>query len=239
MQLSSVHRENREIKQLRRTLTMKATQLRRAISPPDGKLSTVQEGKVYDVFDAAFTKPVYPLGLAKWWFEITNLLPQKVYEAIEMWDQAGVPEPPRADAPSSGPPPIGPRGITEIFGTCSKKLMIVDPDVDDTLFILLENVQPGVQIQLLTRNIDRNSMVAAQAFGTGRKNAGELLEVWIEIRDFHAIFIVADERLYHVGSSIKDACTQGLSVIEMANPRHKKTMLDVIFESWDSVGRVF
>ncbi len=117
--------------------------------------------------------------------------------------------------------------------------MIVDPAVDSTLFTLLGNVKPGVQIQLLTRKIDRDSLVAAQAFGAERKKAGGLLEVRIESRDFHDIFVVADERLYHIGTSIKDAGTQGLSVIEMESPRHKKTMLDAIFESWDSVERVF
>ncbi|MEE8473690.1 MAG: hypothetical protein V3S82_11025 [Dehalococcoidia bacterium] len=239
MQLSSVNIENRELEQLRATLTMKTTKLRRIISPPDGKFTTVQDGKVYDVFDAAFTRPVYPLGLARWWFETTNLLAQKIYAAIEILDSVSVPEPPPADAPAGGPPPARPRGITDIFGACTNKLMIVDPDVDSTLFTLLENVQPGVQIQLLTRNIDRNSMVAAQTFGTARKKAGGFLEVRIESRDFHDIFIVADERLYHIGSSIKDAGPQGLSVIEMESPRHKKTMLDAIYESWDSVERVF
>lgn len=125
------------------------------------------------------------------------------------------------------------KDIKAVISAASKKLIIVDPWVDSTLFDLLENAQSNVQIQVLTRHIKGDFQLAGQKFKEQREKAQKGgLEVRRESGDFHDRFIVADDRVFHLGASIKDAGGKHSATSEFEDSRVKEVVMKIISESW-------
>ena len=129
--------------------------------------------------------------------------------------------------------------IKGIITSATKQLTVVDPYVDDTVIVLLEGVQHDVEIQLLTRNMQGDFQLVAQKFKQQREKAGHgSLEVRKDKGDFHDRFIVADEKFFHVGASIKDAGTKVFAINEIENPRNKSVLMENILKAWDAAEKV-
>jgi len=125
------------------------------------------------------------------------------------------------------------KAIMGIITTATKKLIIVDSYVDSTLFTMLENVQPKVQIQILTQSMKGDFQLAGQKFKEQREKDQQAT---LEIRKsgkFHDRFIVADGKVFHIGASIKDAGAKVcfMSEVEMADI--KTTLKEAISAYWD------
>jgi ribosomal protein L31E len=90
----------------------------------------------------------------------------------------------------------------EIVGKATTELLIVDPDVDDTLWWQLMDIPPSVRVRLLTHRMTARFLLEAKVFAAQHGN-------WVEIRQtekYHDRFIVLDgNTCWHLGASIKDA----------------------------------
>jgi hypothetical protein len=77
----------------------------------------------------------------------------------------------------------------------------IDPYVDHTMANLLLAPPKRTQIQLLTRTIKGDGVLALKKLASQRGR----LDVRIDPSDFHDRFILTDSSAYHLGPSIKDA----------------------------------
>jgi len=131
------------------------------------------------------------------------------------------------------------KDIKEIIILATKKLTIVDMWVDSSVVSLLENVHPGVEIQVLTRKMKGDFQLVAQKFKQQREKAGHRgLEVRKDKGEFHDRFIVADEKFFHVGASIKDAGTKVFAINEIEDPRNRSVLGENIRKAWDAAEKV-
>lgn len=139
----------------------------------------------------------------------------------------------------SGTPYDAYKDIKEIISLATKKLIVVDPYVDSSVVTLLENVQPGVEIQVLTRKMQGDFQLAAQKFKEQRERAKEgSLEVRKDKGAFHDRFIVADSKFFHLGASIKDAGEKVCAISEIENSSNKNLLMGSISKSWDAAEKV-
>jgi len=133
----------------------------------------------------------------------------------------------------SGKPYDAYKAIMDILTRAKKKLIIVDTYVDSTLFTMLENVQPKVQIQILTWNMQGDFELVGQKFKEQREKAQQGT---LEIRKsgkLHDRFIVSDEKIFHIGASIKDAGTKMCAMSEFEGSDIKTTLRETISGYWD------
>lgn len=129
--------------------------------------------------------------------------------------------------------------IKSIITSATKKLIVVDPYVDDTVMVLLEEVQHDVEIQVLTRNMKGDFQLVAQKFRQERQKAGRgSFEVHKDKGDFHDRFIVADGKFFQVGASIKDAGLKVFAVNEIEESGNKSVLMEIISKSWDAAEKV-
>jgi hypothetical protein len=91
--------------------------------------------------------------------------------------------------------------IREIVAGAGAWLGIVDPYIDNTMADLLLAAPKRTQIQLLTRTIKGDGVLALKKLAAQRGQ----LDVRIDPSDFHDRFILTDSSAYHLGPSIKDA----------------------------------
>ena len=139
----------------------------------------------------------------------------------------------------SGTPYNAYRDIKGILGLATRKLIVIDPYMDGSVVTLLENVQSGVEIQVLTRKMQGDFQLAAQKFKEQREKAGQgSLEIREDTSDFHDRFIVADGRFFHLGASIKDAGEKVCAINEIEDSRNKSLLMEIISKSWDTAEKV-
>jgi len=148
---------------------------------------------------------------------------------------------PREAVYSSDVPYNAYKGIRDIISLATRKLIVVDPYVDGTVVTLLENVQLGVEIQVLSRKMQGDFQLASQKFKEQREMAGQGS---LEVRKdkgggrFHDRFIVADDNFFHLGASIKDAGTKVFAINKMDDPRNKSVLMENIRKAWDAAEKV-
>jgi len=124
------------------------------------------------------------------------------------------------------------KDIRDELTAATRKLIIVDPYVDSTLFNMLENVQPGVEIQVLTRKMQGDFQLAGQKFKEQREKAQQGT---LEVRKsgkLHDRFIVADDKFFHLGASIKDAGTKMCAMSEFEGSDIKSKLTETISGYW-------
>jgi len=123
--------------------------------------------------------------------------------------------------------------IKDIITTATKKLIIVDTWVDGTLFHLLGNAQPNVQIQILTQNMIGDFMLAGQKFKKQREKGQQGTLTVHKSSKFHDRFIVVDDKIFHLGASIKDAGDKMFAMSEIEGPDIKSKLSETISSYWD------
>ena len=122
--------------------------------------------------------------------------------------------------------------IKTVITQASKRLVVIDPYVDGSVIELLENVQHNVEIQVLTRNMKGDFKLAGKKFKEQREKAqqGKL-----EVRKsgkLHDRFIVADDKFFHLGASIKDAGTKMCAMSEFEGSEIKSKLTETISGYW-------
>ncbi|QWU16228.1 hypothetical protein SAMN04487895_11470 [Paenibacillus sophorae] len=98
--------------------------------------------------------------------------------------------------------------IMNIFTNVKKELFIVDNYIDSTLFLMLEKVNPGARIRLLTSKLQGDAPVAIEKFRDQRGNFE-----WCQAKDFHDRYIFADNDGYLLGASIKDFADKATTLV--------------------------
>src|SRR5207249_4848538 len=81
--------------------------------------------------------------------------------------------------------------LRDIVESASRSLMLIDPYVDRTLFVLLANTQPGVNVRILTRKANLPGDFLLEAGKFKQQYAGSL-EVRHGLTDLHDRFLLAD-----------------------------------------------
>lgn len=119
--------------------------------------------------------------------------------------------------------------IREILKKATAKLVIADPYVDSTLFQLLSNVDPQVQVSVLTRNTPSDFPLEIEKFRSDRRN----IEARGDSTLLHDRFILVDTECYHLGASIKDAGAKGFAISLMEDPAVVQAIRSVVEEAWD------
>jgi len=124
------------------------------------------------------------------------------------------------------------KDIKAIISLATKKLMVVDPYVDSTIVTLLENVKPGVGIQVLTRKMQGDFQLAGQKFKEQRQKSQQGT---LEVRKsgkLHDRFVFADGKSFHLGASIKDAGTKMCAMSEFEDSDIKSELSETISGYW-------
>lgn len=228
-----------ELDKLRTKLVRKSAQMKGLILPHGSRLIFTQFNEDFDAFDTAFTEPIYPWGIATQWHAAVNCLIQKTNETIGKLETVPTSEVLREIVYPGDTPYSAYKDIRDIIILATKKLIVVDPYVDGTVITLLENVQPSVEIQVLTRNMQGDFQLAAQKFKEQREKAGQgIFEVRKDKGAFHDRFVIADGNFFHLGTSIKDAGKKVCAINELEDPRTKSMLMEIICKSWDTAERV-
>lgn len=106
------------------------------------------------------------------------------------------------------------REVSELVSVAQNALALIDGYVTPDTLAVLSAKQPGVQVQILTRDAPSALKVAAQAFA---KQYGPL-----ELRlssVFHDRFLIIDDaEVYHFGASIKDLGNRGFMFSRVEEP---------------------
>jgi hypothetical protein len=232
-------RQDLELAKLRTKLVRKSARMKALLLPHGGQLIITQFNEDFDAFDTAFTEPIYPRGIATQWHAAVNCLIQKTNETIGKLEIMSTQDALKEAVYSSGTPYDAYKDIKEIISLATKKLIVVDPYVDSTVVTLLENVQPGVEIQVLTRNMQGDFKLAIQKFTQQRRKAAQgNVEVRQDKGGFHDRFIVADANFFHLGASIKDAGTKVCAINEIEDSHNKDVLGENIRKAWDVAVRV-
>jgi hypothetical protein len=122
--------------------------------------------------------------------------------------------------------------IRGVIGSTAKELIIEDPYIGTSLLMALRTVHPGkVQVRILTvaKNLPVDFKVELAAF---QKQCPDIV---VEIRsttDFHDRFIVADNNVYHVGASIKDAGKRAFMINLVQDQANRDRLKQVIEQAW-------
>lgn len=231
-------RPDPELDELRTKLVRKSAQMKELLLPNGGQLVVIQFNEDFDAFDTAFTKPIYPWGIAAQWHAVVNCLIQKTNETIGKLEITPPQEAPRETIYSSGTPYDAYRDIKQIVSLATRRLVIVDPYVDSTVVTLIENVQPGVHVQVLTRKMQGDFQLAGQKFKEQREKAKQgTLEVRTSGK-LHDRFVFADDKFFHLGASIKDAGMKMCAISEFEDSDIKSKLSETISDYWAEAGIV-
>lgn len=221
-----------KLQKLQTQLQQKRGGIESALEEHGGSLSDYRyefgERVKYDIFDSALGSTSFKPYPAQFIINALDAAINEVNKAIGRLEPPAATQLPHEAVYPSGKPYDAYKDIKGIIIGVSKKLIVVDPYVDSTPFSLLENVKTGIQIQILTRQIRGDFEVTGQKF---RAQQGML-----EVRKsgkLHDRFIVADEKIFHIGASIKDAGTKMCAMSEFEGAYIKKTLRKTISSYWD------
>ena len=89
--------------------------------------------------------------------------------------------------------------ITDLIKSADKNIILIDNYIDESVLALLSNKKKGVKVKVYTKNITKALKQAISKFNEQYKG--------LEIKRFdksHDRFLIIDDKLYHIGASLKD-----------------------------------
>lgn len=89
--------------------------------------------------------------------------------------------------------------VCDLIRSASRRIILIDNYVDESVLTLLAKRKAGVGVQLLTRTINRQLAQDIDKFNAQYPA--------IETREFklaHDRFLIIDDDIYHIGASLKD-----------------------------------
>ncbi|MBI5141845.1 MAG: ORF6N domain-containing protein [Nitrospirae bacterium] len=89
--------------------------------------------------------------------------------------------------------------VCDLIRAASRRIILIDNYVDESVLMLLAKRKAGVSVQLLTRTISRHLAQDINKFNAQYPG--------IEAREFklaHDRFLIIDDDIYHIGASLKD-----------------------------------
>jgi hypothetical protein len=124
--------------------------------------------------------------------------------------------------------------IRDVISNAANELIIEDPYIGTSLLMVLRTLRSNnVRVRILTvaKHLPADFAVELAAFRKQRP------DIAIEIRstaDFHDRFVVADDDVYHVGASIKDAGKRAFMINLVQDQANKDKLIGSIEQSWTS-----
>ncbi len=107
--------------------------------------------------------------------------------------------------------------------------MIVDPWVDDSLWVLLSNVPPKCRVRVLTQQMKKDFHLEAKKFAAQHRNAILIRQT----KNYHDRFIILDgKRCFHLGASIKDAGNKACALSEICSPPIAASVVTDVEDEW-------
>jgi len=115
--------------------------------------------------------------------------------------------------------------LRQLIRSAKKRFYLVDPWVDETIFDdYLEDIQPGTEIRVLSRNLKSAFVARAKKFKDERSVFGVK-----ESDAIHDRYLVVDDRTWILGPSLKDAGNKVWTIVEFVDAA---CMEKVIEELW-------
>jgi hypothetical protein len=121
--------------------------------------------------------------------------------------------------------------IRRIVRAAKTELTIVDTYVDETLWNLLSNVGPSLNLRVLTMKTKADFALEAKHFIAQH---GGRVEVRIT-NDYHDRFLVVDRAtVWHLGASIKDAGKKAFALTQFERPSICSSVVGDIEATWNA-----
>jgi hypothetical protein len=119
--------------------------------------------------------------------------------------------------------------IRRIVESVQSEILIVDPYVDSTLWVLLTNLSKRATVRIVTMSMKGDFILEAKKFAKQH-------QCTVEIRrneTFHDRFVVVDNAgCWHFGASIKDAGAKAFLMSQLQSEPILKATLAVIENEW-------
>ena len=120
--------------------------------------------------------------------------------------------------------------VRDLISGAASEVWIEDNYVDNSLFDLLSNLPPNVEVKVLTKKWPRDFPLELKKF---REQYGVKMEVRTSV-NFHDRFIWVDDRCYHLGASIKDAGKKAFMLSQLEDPNNVQAVRGNLENAWQS-----
>jgi hypothetical protein len=118
--------------------------------------------------------------------------------------------------------------VKDIFSTAQKNIQIIDPYIDDTLFILINEINKDLKISVITDKFQGDSKLLFEKFKKERGN----IEIQTS-KDNHDRYVIIDKKsVYLFGSSINSLGNKSTTIVPIENESVKNSIIKYFDDSW-------
>lgn len=119
--------------------------------------------------------------------------------------------------------------VKAIFSSAQKYIQVIDPYIDGTLFILLNELNKEIKINVITDKFQGDSKLIFEKFKKERGN----IEIQTS-KDNHDRYLIIDKKLvYLLGSSINSLGNKSTTIVPIENVGIKSIIIQYFDESWE------
>jgi hypothetical protein len=119
--------------------------------------------------------------------------------------------------------------VKEILNTAHKKIELIDPYIDGTLFPLLEELDYKVTVRVITEKFQGDSKILYEKFIKERSN----LEIQINKGNHDRYLIIDRKYVYLLGSSINSIGNKSTTIVPIENETVKGSIIKYFDVSWN------
>lgn len=102
--------------------------------------------------------------------------------------------------------------ICKLFKSATSRIVLIDNYVDENVLTMLDKRNPGVAATIYTQKISRQFALDIA------KHDAQYPAIGVKVfTKSHDRFLIIDDKVYHVGASIKDLGKKWLAILEMEN----------------------
>jgi hypothetical protein len=102
--------------------------------------------------------------------------------------------------------------VCKLVKSASSRIVLIDNYVDDSVLAILDKRNPGVTAAIYTQKISKQFALDIA------KHDAQYPAIPVQVFDkSHDRFLIIDDRVYHIGASIKDLGKKWFAVLEMEN----------------------
>lgn len=149
----------------------------------------------------------------------------------EMWSSIGEEEE-KEDNPvffQNNKPYTGYMKVKELFSGAKRKIQLIDPYINEVLLALIQELNPSVNIQVITDKLQGDSEIQYKALKKERGN--------LEIRkskDNHDRYLIIDEgKVYLLGCSINTIGNKTSTIVPIEHKFNENQIIDYFKISWN------
>lgn len=119
--------------------------------------------------------------------------------------------------------------VKELFCQAKKSIQLIDPYIDEVLFTLIKELDPKVNIQVITDKLQGDSEIQYKALKKERGN----LEVR-KSKDNHDRYLIIDyEKVYLLGCSINSIGNKASTIVPIEHKLVEQQIIDYFKLSWN------